>query len=128
MRRDEVEPLALLRLGYGGYRLSRLARAEMQFEASLTAAMASAMRRARCVDGEWADTCGLRWSGKALMQKCSRWVKSTRQEVSEFQMLQSESLAHVNAIALAFQTCSFSRHLMVLPQARVVHKRVTCAY
>jgi hypothetical protein len=91
MRRDEVEPLALLRLGYGGYRLSRLARAEMQFEASLTAAMASAMRRARCVDGEWADTCGLRWSGKALMQKCSRWVKSTRQEVSEFQMLQSST-------------------------------------
>jgi hypothetical protein len=60
MRRDEVESLTLFRLGYGGYRLPGLARALMRFEGSLTAAMVSVMRRARFVDGEWADTCKLR--------------------------------------------------------------------
>jgi hypothetical protein len=65
MRRDEVESLTLFRLGYGGYRLPGLARVVMRFEGSLTAAMVSALRRARFVDGEWVDTCKLKLTSES---------------------------------------------------------------
>ena len=63
MRRDEVEPLALLRFGYGRYRLLRLARVETRLRASLTAAMVAVMRRARLFEYGQADTCKLELSG-----------------------------------------------------------------
>ena len=57
MRRDEVEPLALLRFGYGRYRLLGLARVETRLRASLTAAMVAMMRLARLLEYGQADTC-----------------------------------------------------------------------
>ena len=57
MRRNEVEPLALLRLRYGRYRLLWLARVETRLRASLTAAMVAVMRRARLLEYGQADTC-----------------------------------------------------------------------
>jgi hypothetical protein len=59
MRRYEVEPLALLRFGYGRYGLLRLARVETRLRASLTAAMVDVMRRARLFENGQADTCNL---------------------------------------------------------------------
>ena len=56
MRRNEVEPLALLRFGYGRYRLLWLARVETRLRASLTAAMVALMRRARLLENGQADT------------------------------------------------------------------------
>ena len=57
MRRNEVEPLALLRFGYGRYRLLWLARVGTRLRASLTAAMVAVMRRARLFEYGQADTC-----------------------------------------------------------------------
>jgi hypothetical protein len=57
MRRDEVEPLALFRFGYGRYGLLWLARVETRLRASLTAAMVALMRRARLLENGQADTC-----------------------------------------------------------------------
>lgn len=57
MGRDEIEPLALLRFGYGRYRLRWLVRVRMRLGASLTAAMVAGMRRARLFEYGQADTC-----------------------------------------------------------------------
>lgn len=64
MGRDEVEPLALLRFGYGGYRLLWLVRVRMRLGASLTAAMVAVMRRARLFEYGQADTCKSRLSNE----------------------------------------------------------------
>lgn len=82
MRRDKIEPLALLRLGYGRYGLSQLARDEMQFEASLTAAMVSGTRRARFSDDGWADTCKSKSNVSDAFVEVKEMVVRMRQVVS----------------------------------------------